>query len=292
MQTECLLICPFPHICTAVILEALIWIFFGLLGGLMGGLLGIGGGLVFALVLPFGLTQLGISGPFLVSYTIANSLFATFFTTLSANFFQWKEVLLFRRQILVVGFFASVSTLLLLHFFVNSGWYSRRLFESVFSLILAYMMFRLFWKIRSGSIGDSVQEAGRFRWGLLSISGLFSGMVSPLTGMGGGIVLVPVLHTMLRYSLPAARSISLGVITISSFVSSLLSIFSNEIETFSKSTLGFLVIPLAFPLAIGGMVGSYLGLKIAKQTSVFWTTFLFGIFLFLSFVLLQFRLIF
>lgn len=258
----------------------------------MGGLLGIGGGLVFALVLPFGLTQLGISGPFLVSYTIANSLFATFFTTLSANFFQWKEVLLFRRQILVVGFFASVSTLLLLHFFVNSGWYSRRLFESVFSLILAYMMFRLFWKIRSGSIGDSVQEAGRFRWGLLSISGLFSGMVSPLTGMGGGIVLVPVLHTMLRYSLPAARSISLGVITISSFVSSLLSIFSDEIETFSKSTLGFLVIPLAFPLAIGGMVGSYLGLKIAKQTSVFWTTFLFGIFLFLSFVLLQFRLIF
>lgn len=57
----------------------------GLAGGFIAGLLGIGGGMVFIIVLPFALLERSVPESEMVPYTIAHSLFGIFFASLSGN---------------------------------------------------------------------------------------------------------------------------------------------------------------------------------------------------------------
>jgi uncharacterized protein len=150
----------------------------------------------------------------------------------------------------------------------------------------------LFWSIRGKTSGVKAPLVVKAKWYQLGLSGFFAGMVSPLTGMGGGIVLVPILRTMLHSSLESARMLSLGVISISSFVAMLINLMPKDGHYETHFSVGILVGPLAVPLAVGGMVGSFFGLRLSKKISVFWTTLLFGLFVFTSLVLLQLKAFF
>ena len=81
-------------------MEEILLILSGLIGGFLAGMLGVGGGIIYILILPSALSNAGVCDEQLVAYTIANSLFAIFIASFSANIrsilnntFMYKEVL-------------------------------------------------------------------------------------------------------------------------------------------------------------------------------------------------------
>ena len=88
---------------------------------------------------------------------------------------------------------------------------------------------------------------------ILVIIGLVSGALSGLVGIGGGIVIVPALVFFLGYSQKLAQGTSLGIL--------LLPIGILAVMQFYKA--GFVNIPTILVVAIGFIVGSYFGSKIA-----------------------------
>ena len=258
-------------------LELLGW---GLAAGILGAILGIGGGILFVLILPSYLAVLGIPDSEIVSFTVANSLAATIFTTLSANFQQFRDKGFPWMEIGWISAGGILSSLLLLKFFVNTPFYSKQTFQLLFLLVLVYMLIRMLkgvWQKRTKQPEPENSQIPNKP--ILAITGLFSGCVSPLTGMGGGIVLVPILHSFCQMPIRRSQSISLGVITITALASSFYNLKGEPTSIPSVAHAGFLLFPVVGMLSLGGMIGAILGLQFSARLPEKASATLFAIFL-------------
>lgn len=96
-------------------------------------------------------------------------------------------------------------------------------------------------------------------WPILLAAGLAAGFVSGLFGVGGGIVLTPVLHYVLGYAWADAVALSLLVIT----VQAPLGIYKHAKRDVVRPRI-------ALPLAAGGLGGVLLGAWLLPQIQVPW----------------------
>src|SRR6478609_1452334 len=96
----------------------------GLLGGFIAGLVGIGGGVVYVLIIPIALKLIGTPESEIPQYTIANSIFAIFFASASANYFLLKYKLFYKKVVIVISLSAIVISYFTVEYIVNTSWYS------------------------------------------------------------------------------------------------------------------------------------------------------------------------
>ncbi len=90
-----------------------------------------------------------------------------------------------------------------------------------------------------------------------TIFGIIIGLISGLTGMGGGFFFVPVFCMVLGLPLKSAVGTSLGIVVITSSMGAV-----NYINA------GVVDLKIAFILALGSMLGSYLGASLNHLVSV------------------------
>lgn len=95
---------------------------------------------------------------------------------------------------------------------------------------------------------------------LILMMGLVAGIMSGLVGIGGGIVLVPAMVYFLHYNQHQAQGTSLGVLTFPVVILGFL-YYYQECKK-NGTPIDFRVIGL---LAIGFVVGGWLGSKIALR---------------------------
>ena len=257
---------------------------YGLFAGVLGGLLGIGGGIIYVLILPAALTSLGVQPNEIVAFTVANSLFATIFTTLSGNIRQARSNNFYARPILIISAVGIVTSILLLHFFVNSLYYSATTFNIIFLCLLGYMMVRLILKVmeKPGASGEAEGEEASVS--SLLLTGVGAGAISPLTGLGGGVFIVPLLHSILHYPIRKANGISLGVIGLTALASSIFNMGGHPASQVHSWQVGFIVFPVALALSVGGMIGSFFGVEIGHKMQPRHITLLFAGFLLFVFI--------
>jgi uncharacterized membrane protein YfcA len=98
--------------------------------------------------------------------------------------------------------------------------------------------------------------------------GILGGFVSGFFGSGGGLIILPALTKILKIDEYKARGTTLATILISILVSS---IFYSKYNYFDFS--------LSFKIAIGGIVGGFLGAKLVNKISKFYLSLIFDIFL-------------
>jgi uncharacterized membrane protein YfcA len=100
--------------------------------------------------------------------------------------------------------------------------------------------------------------------------GLLVGLVSGLFGVGGGIILVPILVLLFRIDQKLAQATSLVVVALSAVTGAI---------TYS---IGLSVAWLAVPfLVAGGFLGTWLGTAIVPKIKDRWLKLAFGLFMFL-----------
>ena len=236
----------------------------GLGGGFLAGFLGIGGGIIYILILPVVLRHIGIPEAELAQYVIANSIFGTTVAALSGSAtllrsgdFYWKEVGL-------VGVSALLAAYLLLFTFVNTPLYSKQLFTIVIVLCLVLILVSALVRQYSTRL---FQRPARHvaRWYL--VTGATSGAISALSGLGGGTITVPMLTSGLHLDIKRAKSISLGVIFIASLGITIYNMIDQPEASIEFGRVGYVVLPISATLSLGVLLGSPLGVWVARRVS-------------------------
>ena len=249
----------------------------GLIGGFLGGLLGIGGGIIYIVVIPVALSGIGVPRDEIVQYTIANSVFASFFSSLSANVILIKNQVFYVREVLIMGCIGIVASLLLLQYVVNTSWYSKDTFNLVIVVLLLYMLLKTILNASNGK-AEKTKEHSKFDL-KLGLAGLAGGAVSALSGLGGGVVIIPILHTIFNMDIRKANAISLGVIGVTSFMMTIFSMLENVKSPTVLYHTGYIIFPVALSLAAGVVIASPFGVKASKMISSQLLAYLFSFFL-------------
>ena len=101
---------------------------------------------------------------------------------------------------------------------------------------------------------------------MYSVSGFFVGVLSALTGLGGGVVLVPLfLWTLSGSKASEAVATSSFCIVFSAFYGSVLYAFQENMTPLPEPSLGHYYLPFAIPFAIGALIGGFSGAMLKNK---------------------------
>jgi uncharacterized membrane protein YfcA len=235
----------------------------GLLGGFIAGLVGIGGGVIYIFFIPFALHYLGVPLAEIPQYTIANSFFAILFASMSANYVLYKKNLFFIKEVLTVGLFAIVSSIITLKFIVNTAWYSIEIFNAVVIVLLIYMLFSTLVSAKKAFISD----LGALQTWALGLVGAAGGFIAALSGLGGGIVIIPMLNSLMKVDIKEASSISSGVIMLSAMFITLANLMEEPLYPFRFYNSGYIIFPISLAISLGVIIASPFGVKVSRKLS-------------------------
>lgn len=245
----------------------------GLVGGFLSGLLGVGGGIIYIVILPIAFHFIGIPVQEVTQFTIANSLFATFFAGLFASINHIKHGEFHPKQILMISIFSIISGLLMLFFVVNTPFYSIEVFNIVVIFLLTAMLASVLFNAKKQSSFN--EKTGKIN-GLLSLTGISTGLTASLTGLGGGIIIVPFLVQGFKMGVKKAKTISLGVITMTSLTMVVFNLFQEPMTNIQVSHTGYILFQVAGPLVIGTLITANLGVKLSRKIKASTVSYLFS----------------
>lgn len=238
-------------------------IILGVLAGSIAGFFGVGGGLLFSPILFFLFTSLEVASP--VSWTLGTALFCTFIASSSSSIQQRSDQNMFWKEGVTIGVFGAFG----IYFgklIVTSGYYTEDVFVSLFVLLLLFVSV-MFYR-RSQSIVTLQLAPENLNVAKMSGAGAMGGLVAALAGVGGGIVLVPIMNLLYRLPIVKTVSISSLAIVLISFSGWIQYAFWVESpEGLTNYTLGFVDFGTGFPLIVGAFAGGLLGVKLNKKVN-------------------------
>ncbi|MFN3530388.1 MAG: sulfite exporter TauE/SafE family protein [Bacteroidia bacterium] len=261
--------------------QLLIFALFGILSGLIGGFLGVGGGTIYVPVLTAWFIGHAYLGAPFVTFIIGNSLFLTMLSGLSGSLKQWRLGNFHKQDTLLVGGTGAITALSTSILISYASWYDKSTFALVFTLMLVPLMLRMFLK-RSVSEMQPFNPADRPK---LVLVGALSGVVSALTGLGGGVIMVPLLVDMLNYPLKKAASVSLASIVLMAMATVSWYALQFDSPQLSPWQVGMLALPAVVPMGIGVLLSAPWGVRLSVLVPPFYTKLFF--FLFFILVILQ-----
>jgi len=253
----------------------MIWLVLaGFVGGVLAGLLGIGGGIIYVLILPYALQDAGVLPEYLAPFTIANSIFGVLFASFSANYLNFRNHDFYLKEAVWVGVPGAVSAVFIMKAIVTQSWFSVSYFYAILILFLAYMIISLFYKRSEKKVEVSKNKALK-----LCLAGIAGGSLAASTGLGGGAATVPILTTRLHMDIKKARSISLVMIFIIALTLTVFNLLEKSVISHLTWQVGYIYFPAAIPVTFGVIAGSPIGSKLGRIWSSQSIRILFGIFI-------------
>jgi uncharacterized protein len=235
----------------------------GALGGFLAGMLGVGGGVLFIPILGHLFGKLYLTDTELVRFTLANSIFLVAMSGIAGSFRQWKVGNFFPGAVLGTGLAGMLSSWAITFWINSSHWYQREYFLLLFLFFLLISIANMLFGRKEERPEHVFQEP---RWGSRSLLvGLAAGAVVALSGLGGGVVMVPLFRMWLKYDIRKATSVSLGCIPLLA-LPSLIQYMASEAPCLTGlPQFNYLVWPFALPMTIGVLIFSSVGVKTARK---------------------------
>ena len=236
----------------------LIFLAVGFGAGILIGMLGVGGGVIFVPSLYYLLPYFGVSSASVLYFAISISLLsgaiaASFSTTfhLYAKNVDVKKGLLFALGSSLAAFVSVI--------FVTSVGpeFLKIIFAVILFIVAIYMLLDMQFKSKSGRTRES-------KLCYLPIIGLSVGVLASFTGLGGGVIFLPVLHYLYLLNTKMAVGTS-SFVTALTMISASLSFFvhqENWTDSFNIAHLGIFV---ALPLGVGAIAGAKFGFNLVKK---------------------------
>jgi len=224
------------------LLETLLYFLIGVVASLLGSMVGLGGG---SIAVP-ALYCFGLG----IEHAVASSKFMVL-TTSAVSTYRYS-----RKLKIPIKLYSIIALPMILTSYLGAYLVivvPSRLLTIVVGLVLLAAAIRA---IVEGEVSRKVIEEYEYRRNYLlgALSGFVAGIVAGITGLGGGVVNVPIF--LYALSLPAHSAVSLSMACI------LPAAFSSTIRHMID---GIILWKAALPLSIGAILGAWFGPKIALK---------------------------
>ena len=182
----------------------------GSVAGLLAGVMGIGGGIIFVPVILFYLEYIQIDPTYIPTIAVSSSL-AVILVTISVSgythFSKGNMQILTLPNLIISGVLGSVAATFVLRYIEAEP------FKIILGSFQLYLGAKLFLSSAKDSEAHEV-DAWRFR-----LVGFTAGWISGFFGVGGGMIIMPLLHLAVGYKLPKAVGTATGFMLFSVSVS-------------------------------------------------------------------------
>ncbi len=209
--------------------------------GLLAGYLGLGGGIV---IVPFLTILLGVDIKTAVPVAVA----AIVVNSLTASNEYLKKGMVDLEMAVILSLFMVIGTIVGSNL---STVVSQEALRLILTVVLIYTAFSLL-KKRDAS-RDHKYRTNRNKYLVIcSTIALFTGVLSALVGIGGGVIIVPMLYLLIGLPLTTARGTTLLMVGFSGAAATAVYFFKGMInyEIVASVILG---------ISIGGKLGGFLG---------------------------------
>lgn len=230
------------------------YIVLGLVAGVLSGLFGIGGGIVLvpSLIVFFGMEILDANATSLAAMLLPVGILGVW-SYYKAGHVNITESLWIALGLFIGSFFGGEIA-------VNI---SEKLLSALYSIILIYVAVSYLdipsWFRKKAIKNDTVPEKKKFPvWSFVAV-GLAAGVFAGLFGKGGGIVIVPMLIAVFRYSPKMAVATSLASLQLPVGLPGVLIYADAGHLNLASAAL------IAGGILAGALVGSLLGVKLASN---------------------------
>ena len=243
------------------IIDYVILAVFGALGAFISGFLGVGGGIIYIPVLDYFLKKAGMNDDMLVKGILANSLFTIIFSGSVSSYNQYKQGNFFPKQILQTAIPGMLTAFVITYLIKNGDWYNKTVFNYLFASMLFVIVVRMFSSKSKTHTVEKESPALHYQ-----ITGFFAGIVTAFSGLGGGVVMTPVFTDIMKQSIKKASSISNGVIPLFAIVLGIYNLSDLPPQYISNWQVGYIVLPVVFPLIISTFIFAPMGVRAAQKT--------------------------
>ncbi len=235
----------------------------GAFGGFLVGVLGIGGGLIYVVVLHTVFGRMGLDEFESTRFVLANAILLQGTAGVVAAWGLRRAGELRLREALLVGLPATAVTAALSLVVKSADWYRREYFLVLFLVFLAVVVARA---VSGAGAGSSAEWQTR-PWSVYLFTGLGTGVVSAFAGLAGGIFIIPWLSE--RHGLPLRQAIAIAIPAVvpSTFGNTLVYLLDSGVSLAEPHT-GYVVWSVSGPMALGILLCTQLGVVVGRRAPV------------------------
>ena len=214
---------------------------FGVITGFIAGFFGVGGGMILIPMLLF--------AGFTMKNAIAISILQMVFTSLFGTFLSYKK----NKALLGDGIFLGIGGFSggLLSGYIVSFFTNEQL-QYLFLFIVIFAIYRII-----STSETQTKEKTNHNKVLLLLIGFIIGMIAMSIGVGGSVMLTPILASYMYYNLKDASSMGLFFVVFSS-VAGFISLSSHGEMLYYEGSL----------VGITSLVGVYFGIKVKNRVNI------------------------
>lgn len=221
--------------------DQLLYILCGLSAGLLGGYLGLGGGIV---MVPFLTVALGLD----IKTAVPVSVTAIVVNSFSASNEYLKKGMVDLELVVMLAIFMVIGNISgsLLSEYIPSQYT-----QLLLTILLVYTAFSMLKGKKAGERLSYADDRNKYLF-ITTFLALVTGTLAGLVGIGGGVILVPVMYLIIGLPLTTARGTSLLMVGFSSAAACGVYFLKGQIDF-------EIVSGVIAGIIIGGKLGGYLG---------------------------------
>jgi hypothetical protein len=264
------------------ILSIVLLLLAGCLAGFLAGFFGVGGGIILVPILLYFFQSIHVSSLVSTHLAFGTSLLIVMFASLSSAVQYTRNGHVVWKAVLSIGLVSVVGALLGA---TIAGGLEGKVLRQIFAAVVLLSALRLFAETRK----PKVEEMPPLRIPPLVGTGFLVGMVSSLAGVGGGLLSIPIMHSILKFPLKKALGTSSATIVITSLAAGIGYVIKGWGHSLLPAgTLGYVDWLHALPLIAGSIPLAAVGAQVANKTKVTLLKRIFAVFL----LVIAFRMLF
>ena len=238
----------------------------GLLVGFLAGFFGIGGGVILVLILMNYYSEIGFPSDLIPKIAVATSLFTIIFTSISSTIKQYENKNIEWKLTFSMGI-ASVASAIVGSKIASIA--SGRFIKAFIIIVIIFAGIRMLLAENSKvDIDDVTSYRSNVNTFSAIIWGFITGIVSVFAGVGGGVLLVPVMNNFMKVPIKRAIGTSSSIIILTSLFGTIGYIINGlgKPELANLGTLGFVDYTAGIPILLGSILTSRFGAHISYKT--------------------------